>query len=165
MEVRKISEDDASNLVNTIQQVEKESDFMLFEANERKITPEQQLKRIQAMQQEENSSIFVAEYGNKLAGYLVVIGGSAKRNKHSAYLVIGILKEFTGQGIGTRLFEELQKWAVKQKIHRIELTVMKHNERAIALYKKMGFEIEGTKSRSLLVNGEYVDEYYMSKLL
>ena len=42
---------------------------------------------------------------------------------------------------------------------------MVHNERAIRLYKKMGFEIEGTKKHSLFVNGQYVDEYYMAKIL
>jgi Acetyltransferases, including N-acetylases of ribosomal proteins len=46
---------------------------------------------------------------------------------------------------------------------RLELTVMVHNERAIALYKKMGFEIEGTKKRSMRIDGQYVDEYYMAK--
>jgi RimJ/RimL family protein N-acetyltransferase len=40
---------------------------------------------------------------------------------------------------------------------------MVHNERAIALYKKMGFEIEGTKKRSMRIDGQYVDEYYMAK--
>jgi ribosomal protein S18 acetylase RimI-like enzyme len=65
------------------------------------------------------------------------------------------LKEFTGQGIGTRLFEEMQKWAVMQKIHRIDLTVMKHNERAIALYKKMVFEIEGTKEQGAFTSCEW----------
>lgn len=42
---------------------------------------------------------------------------------------------------------------------------MTHNLAGIALYKKMGFEIEGRKRHSLRVNGAYVDEYYMSKLL
>ncbi|WP_175532240.1 hypothetical protein [Paenibacillus sp. yr247] len=39
------------------------------------------------MQQEENSTIFVAEDTNKLVRYMDVIGGIANRNKHSAYLV------------------------------------------------------------------------------
>jgi RimJ/RimL family protein N-acetyltransferase len=42
---------------------------------------------------------------------------------------------------------------------------MVHNEAALALYKKMGFEIEGRKKHSLLINGTYVDEYCMAKLL
>lgn len=165
MVIREIIKDDASNFVNLIQQVEKESDFMLFEPDERKITPEQQLSRIEAMQQQENSTVFVAEANNQLVGYMVVIGGFANRNKHSAYLVIGVLKEFSGQGIGTKLFKKLQEWVSQHKIHRLELTAMKHNERAISLYTKMGFEIEGIKRQSLLVNGEYIDEYYMAKLV
>jgi RimJ/RimL family protein N-acetyltransferase len=79
--------------------------------------------------------------------------------------VIGILEQFTGKGIGTQLFQMLEAWARSNDIHRLELTVMTHNERAIALYKKMGFEIEGIKKHSLFVNGEYVDEYYMAKLI
>lgn len=165
MNIREITKDDASNFVNLVKQVEKESEFMLFEPDERKITLEQQIKRIESMQQDVNSTIFIAEEANKLVGYLVVIGGIANRNKHSAYLVIGVLKECSGQGIGTKLFEKLQEWSAHHKIHRLELTVMNHNDRAISLYKKAGFEIEGTKRNSLFVNGKYIDEYYMSKLL
>lgn len=42
---------------------------------------------------------------------------------------------------------------------------MTHNVRGIALYKKSGFEIEGIKKKSLIVGGEGVDEYYMSKII
>jgi RimJ/RimL family protein N-acetyltransferase len=59
----------------------------------------------------------------------------------------------------------LEEWANIQNIHRLELTVMTHNIAGIALYKKMGFEIEGIKRDSLLIDGKYVDEFYMSKLL
>jgi len=63
------------------------------------------------------------------------------------------------------LFHRLADWAKQQHIHRLELTVMTHNTVGIALYKKQGFAIEGTKRHSLLINGQYVDEFYMSKLL
>jgi RimJ/RimL family protein N-acetyltransferase len=42
---------------------------------------------------------------------------------------------------------------------------MAHNERGIALYKKCGFEIEGMKKKSLYIDGEWIDEYYMGKIL
>ena len=76
-----------------------------------------------------------------------------------------LLKSERGKGIGAKLFEALEEWANQQSIHRLELTVMTYNTAGIALYKKMGFEIEGTKRDSLLIDGKYVDEYYMSKLL
>ena len=62
------------------------------------------------------------------------------------------------------LFEALDKWAIDHKLRRLELTVMSHNERAIRLYQKMGYETEGIKQDSLWVNGKYVDEYYMAKI-
>jgi RimJ/RimL family protein N-acetyltransferase len=34
-----------------------------------------------------------------------------------------------------------------------------------SLYQKMGFQVEGIKKDSLLVDGVYVDEYYMGKIL
>lgn len=162
--VREITPEDAENFVELDQQIAQQTDFMLLEPGERQVTPEQQRQRIDSMGEQGNSTFFVAETGGKLVGYLVVIGGSAKRNKHSAYLVVGIIKDYRGQGVGTKLFKHMERWAVDRGITRLELTVMKHNEAGLALYKKMGFEIEGTKRHSLLVRGEFVDEFYMAKI-
>lgn len=163
--IREANVEDAEPLTNLILQVERESEFMLFEADERKITAEQQRNRIEQMKEQNNSTMLVAEVKGKLVGYLFAIGGRARRNQHTAYLVIGILQEYRGKGIGTQLFTTLERWAKEQRLHRLELTVVATNETAIALYKKMGFQIEGTKKDSLLINGEFVDEYYMAKLL
>ncbi|MFC4403809.1 hypothetical protein [Gracilibacillus xinjiangensis] len=65
---------------------------MLWEEGERNIEPENQLKMIESMKNSENSTILVAEDGNGLVGYLLVIGGNARRNRHSGYIVFGILK-------------------------------------------------------------------------
>ncbi|MBU8917781.1 GNAT family N-acetyltransferase [Bacillus sp. FJAT-29953] len=165
MVIREIEVNEAENLASLIQQVEAESAFMLMEAGERRTTAEQHRKRIESMKTSENSTILVAENSGTLVGYMFVIGGTARRTKHSVYLVVGILKDYRGQGIVTKLFERLNQWAVRHKIHRLELTVVTRNEVGVALYKKMGFEIEGTKKRSLLIAGEFVDEYYMAKLL
>ncbi|MBT2697229.1 GNAT family N-acetyltransferase [Bacillus sp. ISL-40] len=96
---------------------------------------------------------------------MIAIGGSVKRTKHSAYLVIGILEEYIGQGIGTALFQCLEEWAINHNISRLELTVVTQNDSGVALYKKSGFEIEGTKRNSLMIDGTPFNEYYMSKLL
>jgi RimJ/RimL family protein N-acetyltransferase len=138
---------------------------MLVEAGERSISTEQQKIRIQNVKRNENSTILVAEIDNKLVGYLLAMGGTARKTKHSVYIVIGILKNFRGQGIGTKLFENLEDWAFNQNVHRLELTTVMHNLAGVALYKKMGFVIEGTKKDSLFIAGEYVDEYYMAKIL
>lgn len=165
MNIRHVTVDDAEALAHLILQVEKESEFMLFETGERTLDAEQQRGQIEAMQNEENSTILMAEAEGKLVGYLAARGGRARRNKHTVYIVIGVLASYRGKGVGTLLFTELERWARTKGIHRLELTVVADNQRAISLYRKMGFEQEGIKRHSLLINGKYVDEYYMAKLL
>lgn len=165
MEIREIEIEDAKGLCDLIMQVDSESPFMLFGEGERNLKTEQMEQRIEGAKKEENSTIFVAEDKDKLVGYLMVIGGSARKNRHSVYLVCGIIKDYRGQGVGTRLFTKLNEWVIINKISRIELTVASSNQAGLALYKKMGFEIEGTKRNSLLIDGEYVDEFYMSRLI
>jgi GNAT superfamily N-acetyltransferase len=111
MIIRRIEVKDAEGLSNLIEKVESESPYMLFEAGERKLSSERQRQRIESIKQENESEIFVAEENNKLIGYLFAIGGQANRTKYSAYIVIGILKQFRGMGIGTKLFQQLEEWA------------------------------------------------------
>jgi RimJ/RimL family protein N-acetyltransferase len=165
MIIRTICESDAKQFLNLCNKLDAETQFMMLEPGERTTTPEEQRTQIEQLLQHKNQTVFVAEAGEQLVGYLAAIGGEFKRNRQSVYIVIGILQVFTGQGIGTKLFQTLDEWAHQQHIHRLELTVMSHNQAGVALYKKQGFEIEGTKRHSLLVNGQFVDEYYMAKLL
>ncbi len=165
MVIRKITIADAEAFLNLCHQLDKETQFMLLETEERTTTVDEQIAIIENILSRNNKIIFVAEDNNQLIGYISADGGNYKRNRHSVYIVMGIIQAYTGQGIGTKLFEELEKWAYRNKIHRLELTVMVHNKAAIALYKKIGFEVEGTKKHSLFIDGSYVDEYYMAKLL
>lgn len=110
-------------------------------------------------------TMLVAEDADRLIGYLSAAGGAYCRNRHVVHIAIGILQAYTGQGIGQRLLATLETWTCARALHRVELTVMTHNTRAIRLYKRMGFTIEGTKRHALLVNRTYIDEHDMAKLL
>lgn len=166
MIVREIEVSDAEQLSCLIQHVEASSAYMLWEAGERKIEMERQKSMIERMKDSHNSAIFVAENkSNALVGYLFAIGGDVTRNKHSAYIVVGISENYRGHGVGSKLFKELEQWAAQHGIHRLELTVVTRNQAGLSLYKKIGFEVEGTKRHSLFINDEFVDEYYMSKLI
>ncbi|MEN2465816.1 GNAT family N-acetyltransferase [Ornithinibacillus sp. JPR2-1] len=165
MRIREVILSDAPKLAQLILQVDASSEYMLWEAGERQISSESQKNMIERLQKSENSTILVAEEEKELIGYLFAIGGEAKRKKHTAYLVVGIHHAFRGKGVGRLLFAALNEWALEHNIHRLELTVVTDNEAGVSLYKKMGFEIEGTKTDSLYVNGDYLNEYYMAKIL
>ena len=87
------------------------------------------------------------------------------RMRHSATLGIMVHKDYQGMGVGERLMEALidmaDNWLM---LMRLELNVFVDNEKAIALYKKMGFEYEGTLRKAAARDGEYIDEFIMSRI-
>src|SRR5699024_11716300 len=101
--IREIKNDNEENLIKLIKNIESQSDFMLVEPGERKTTFLQQRKHLKEIDQQNNSTIFVAEVEDELVGYLIAIGGSVKRTEHSAYIVIGMLQSYRGIVIGTEL--------------------------------------------------------------
>jgi len=163
MKIRKLEKSDGKLLLELLLHLDKETKFMLYEEGERKTTAEQTSQKIKNI----NSSgiIIGAEDNGKLVGFISAQKGFVNRIKHSAYIVIGVLKEASGKGIGTQLMKEVDKWALNNGITKLELTVMVHNLRAFNLYKKMGYEVEGTKRNSVIVDGKLHDEYYMGKIL
>lgn len=164
MRIRTAKPEDAEKLIQLIADAEN-SNFMLFGPGERKMTADQLEKRIEAVENEKTSAILLAELDGELLGYLFIIGNMPERARHAAYLAIGISGKSRGTGVGTKLFERLEDWAKETKISRLELTVMIHNRAGLSLYQKRGFKIEGIKKNSLLIDGKYIDEYYMAKLI
>ncbi len=164
MIIRKIEIKDAERFIYMLKQLDNETKDMMYEPGERKTSAAEMKSAIESLYSS-NSLMLVAEENDDLIGFLTAERGFANKIKHSAYVVIGLLKSYRGKKTGTKLFEELTDWTLKNGITRLELTVMTHNEAAIGLYKKMGFKIEGLKEKSLIVDGKYVDEYYMAKIL
>lgn len=163
MVIRKIKEHDAEEFLRMLLALDKETKNMMMEPDERS----NDVNRIKAMIEQAQSGkafLIVAEDNNEIVGFLSAQRGIPKRISHSAYIVIGIRSAYQNQGIGTQFFIALEKWAIENKLARLELTVMCHNAAAIHLYKNNGFEIEGIKKNSIIVDGKYVDEYYMAKL-
>lgn len=164
MIIRTIAESDAESFLTLCNKID-ESGFMLYEPGERKTTVEQQENAIEKILSKKKSTLFVAEVENELVGFIGVLGSDLKRNQHSAYLALGVLEDYQGQGIATQLFNRVFEWAKEMEILRLELTVIKDNIKAFNLYRKMGFILEGEKVHSLIINGKPVNEYYLYKLL
>jgi UDP-4-amino-4,6-dideoxy-N-acetyl-beta-L-altrosamine N-acetyltransferase len=73
------------------------------------------------------------------------------------HIMIGDSNNY-GKGIGSFATKEMLKHAfLNLNLHRVELLVLTTNTRAIAMYKKCGFVLEGTKRSCVYKNGEYVD--------
>lgn len=164
MVIREIRESDAEAFWQMQFELDKETKYMMYEPNERT----KNLNLINKIVQnaaDGRDLLLVAENDNEIVGFLSAQRGAPNRIKHTAYIVVGIRKAFQGKGIGSEFFRKLDLWARQNGIKRLELTVMCRNETAVHLYKKNGFVIEGIRKNSMIVDGRYVDEYYMAKLL
>ncbi len=87
------------------------------------------------------------------------------RNRHTATIGIMVHKDYQEKQVGTALMQAVldvaDNWLM---LVRVELTVFVDNERAIHLYEKLGFEKEGIVRKAAIRNGEYTDEYLMSRI-
>jgi L-phenylalanine/L-methionine N-acetyltransferase len=78
---------------------------------------------------------------------------------------MAVRDDWQGRGIGTALMEVALDLADNWlNLTRMELSVYTDNAAAVALYKKFGFEIEGTHRRYAFRNGEYADAYTMARI-
>jgi putative acetyltransferase len=87
------------------------------------------------------------------------------RRRHVGSFGMGVKDDAQNQGVGSALLTALidltDNWL---NIKRIELTVYIDNEKAINMYKKFGFKIEGESKAYAFRNGYYVDVYHMARI-
>ena len=108
MEIREVRVSDAAFMVELMDQLADETKFMMFEPGERKITIEEQTRILESFKENESKSMFVLADDLGIHGFVVGVGNTAKRNRHSMYCVIGIKQSATGKGYGKRLLMQLE---------------------------------------------------------
>ncbi|WFP49668.1 GNAT family N-acetyltransferase [Methylomonas sp. EFPC3] len=164
MQIREALISDAATLLRLFNQLDAETDFMLFEPGERQTTESEQQAIIAAFAQSERRFMYVAETVGDIIGFCVLVGNQQRRNAHTASLVIGVVKSHWRHGAGAKLLEAVIGKADTAGIERIELTVRTDNQAALALYQKFGFAIEGERIGSLNIGGNRFNEFYMARV-
>ena len=85
--------------------------------------------------------------------------------KHKAELGITVHDDYQSMGIGTALLQHILDIARMKKLSKVWLQVSTDNDRAINMYKKAGFEIEGKLCKESYINGKHRNEYRMALFL
>ncbi|WP_428772546.1 GNAT family N-acetyltransferase [Vibrio sp.] len=108
---------------------------------------------------------FVAEVDGKVVGNIGFEHSQRPRTAHCASFGIGVHDDFHGLGIGSKLIATVLDLADNWlQVKRVQIEVNSDNQRAIACYKKFGFEIEGEAKCSVFRDGEYISTYYMARI-
>ena len=106
----------------------------------------------------------VAEKNGQIVGHAFLEPMPLEAIAHVFRLTIVVHAGFSGQGIGEGLMRDLMDWAVlTPRVEKIELLVRATNQRAIRLYRKLGFTEEGRfRMRVRLPDGTFVDDIAMA---
>ena len=159
--IREAEIQDAVYLIDFLNQVGQESDYMTLDDAGILMTEEQMSSFI------EHQIYLIVLLDNEITGLVSITADFHERIRHIGQVFIVVKRAFWDQGLGKLLLEEAINWAENSGvIRRLELTVQARNERAVHLYQAFGFEIEGVQKRgAYLTEGEFLDVYLMGKLI
>lgn len=106
----------------------------------------------------------VASVNGRIVGFSRCEGNYLNRFSHKVEFGVCVLKEFWGYGIGKNLLKESISWVDSNNIKKMTLNVLETNDKAIQLYKKLGFEVEGIlKKDKILSDGKYYSTVLMGR--
>lgn len=165
--VRNPEENDAQDLIDQMIAVDKETKFLAREPDEFNFTLEKEREFIRNSSSNENILFLIGKIDDVIVGNCSVgLIQNKKRYLHRAAMGIAVRKDYWGNGIGKKMMQECIKWCKNNDVEQLELEVVVQNNRAVSMYKNLGFEICGTKKHALKYgDGTYADEYCMMLLI
>ncbi|WP_430788031.1 N-acetyltransferase family protein [Virgibacillus flavescens] len=110
---------------------------------------------------------FGAFENNSLIGMVTLMEEKHQKLAHRANIfAMYVTPVKQGKGVGDALLKEVIRTSKSiEKCEKLNLTVVKTNEKAKKLYLNAGFQPFGLEERALKIDGIYYDEEYMTLLL
>lgn len=163
--IKEATKEDAQHMIDFYNIVGGETDFLSFGKNEFNQKVEAYEQFIESTRLEQNSIILLATINNEIISIASINSSQKNRIKHVGTLGIVISEQFTGQGLGRKMMEQLIQWATSNGVtSKISLVTREDNVLAIELYEKLGFEKEGLIKKDSLIDGNYYNTFVMGLL-
>lgn len=161
--VREATLADSKKLIEFLNIVGKESDFLTLDEVGILLTESQMSEYLQQVIDKDNNAYFLAFVNDEIAGVLSVTADFHIRVRHIGDLFVAVRKKYQGLGIASFLFEDMIHWVKELGVlKRLELTCQKRNTTAVHLYEKFGFSIEAVKKYGARVEtDELIDTLQM----
>lgn len=165
--LRSPKESEAAQFTAHLRRTAGETHFLARYEEEVVTPPEHQAQRIREALEGDDRILITAWVGEALIGSIGMNRVSPHiKMQHRAQFGISIEREYWNAGLGTILIEEALAAARNMGCEQMELGVYSDNERARALYQKLGFEEWGAiRNAYRLKDGTYCDEIIMGRRL
>lgn len=158
--------EDAAELLRYLKQTASETHFVLRYPEECTLTQEQEEVFLQRVSDSRSEVMIICEIDSKIAGNCQLTLKTKLKNRHRGMVAIALLRDYWNLGIGTAMFEEMISIAKNHGITQLELEFIEGNDRAKALYEKMGFTVVAAIPNAIhLKDDTSLKEYYMVKPL
>lgn len=138
-----------------------ETHFLLMDGNGLGISEEREAKILEAAYVEPRGGMHIGRIDGELACIFSLSCNPRRRLAHVGEIALSVRKKYWHIGVGSAIMEALIELAKEASLKNVELGVYADNERAIALYKRFGFEEIGRHRGRMCVDGEYYDEILM----
>ena len=102
--------------------------------------------------------------GNDIVAFTLNAIGYFNGRKIAYDTGTGTLKQFRGQGLAKQIFEYSIPFLKNEGIDHYLLEVLQHNEKAVSVYRKIGFEVTRELNYFIWKNEEHQDEFRISDL-
>jgi RimJ/RimL family protein N-acetyltransferase len=159
--IREAGAEDARALLNYVEAVSGESDFLSFGPGEFELTVAEEEDYLRKCSASDNQLYIVGLIDGEIVSALSFAAGRRPRVRHRGEFGLSVRKAHWGLGIGSLMLEALLGWAEARGITKINLRVRTDNQRAVELYERRGFVIEGTIHREIFIDGQYFDHHWM----
>ena len=164
--IRPAEENDAAAVIDYLNRVGGESDFLTFGENGCRFDLEQEKQFIRDMRARPNSVFLTGWVGDGLACSANLSAEQKERLAHNCEFGISVRKRYWHLGAASALLTELIGFAKENgTLRTIHLDVYGNNERAIRLYEKFGFRPVGRLKNYFQVRGSYYDDVIMDLYL
>ena len=150
---------DAEAWIRNFNEIAKERVYLMTESFSRTVEEIREQFRVS----DPNSALWlVAEVEGSVVGGATFLRGRWTKNAHTADLGVSLLPEFRGLRIGDDLMREGIDWARRVGVRKLKLGVFASNERAVRLYRRLGFAEEGRLRGEVMLDGRSDDELLMA---
>ncbi len=151
------------SIIEYLNQIGGESDFLLFGKNEFKLSIDQEKQYIENINSQQKSIILIGFINNEIVATSQITSPSRERIAHTCELGISVKKDYWGIGVGSSLMESLIEFVKNtNEIKVINLKVNINNTSGISLYKKFGFKEIGLYKMFTQIDGEFYDSIIMN---
>ncbi len=162
LHIREATQADAPELNYFMLRLESEALPTIYSLQHR-LTIESELAAIKRLSDSPNSLFLLAEHNGQIVGAMDLQGMRHPQCVHVGYVGISVCKDHRGKGIGNAMFDALFQRAPQLGVARLELEVFANNPRAIVMYERLGFQIDGFRPGIVRVGEEFVDVVLMSR--